>query len=68
MTRINKVTKRSVKKSTPVAIPTAEVVAPEPLTGKVVFAEMSYKYLQAEAKRMGLKANGTTADLIERLA
>lgn len=66
MTRLTKPNKRDVKKSTPVAetaTPTV-VVGPNVVDAKV----LTYRELQAEAKSLGLKASGTKADLIARLA
>lgn len=66
MTRINKTNKRSVRKATAVFEPeTTEIAKPR---ASVLWEDMSYKELQVEAKRCGLKANGSKADLIERLA
>ncbi len=71
MTRLTKTNKRSVKKSTPWTATKAvaemnatedELLDLEELNG------MSYRELQAMAKEAGLKANGTKADLIERLS
>ncbi len=59
MTRLSRTNKRSVKKSTPAV---AENVS------EVTLGDLSYRELQAEAKGRGLKASGTKADLIERLA
>lgn len=62
MTRINKVNKRSIKKSTPVAevTETAKPFPDEPIA-------FSYRELQAETKRLGLKASGSKSDLIDRI-
>lgn len=66
MTRLNKTNKRTVKKSTPVA----EIVRPqlEATEPKVSLITRSYRQLQAMAKERGLKASGSTADLMARLA
>ncbi len=72
MTRLSKTNKRSVKKSTPLPLMSATVEAVEAAAGDVdglkPLSDLSYKELQAMAKRYGFKANGTMADLIERLA
>lgn len=61
MTRISRTNKRTVKKSTPVP----EVVEAKP---EVSLITRSYRQLQEMAKARGLKANGSTADLLARLA
>lgn len=66
MTRTTKVHKRSVKKSTPEVAEVKPKVAEN--VSEVTLSDLSYRDLQAEAKLRGLKASGTKADLIERLA
>ena len=77
MTKLSRTNKRSVKKSTPLPVMSATVGAVtavagdvEPKEKTVTFADLnklSYRSLQLNAKIHGLKANGTKADLIERL-
>ena len=66
MTVMTKPNKRDVKKSTPVAGPSFVPVVAENVS-EVTLGDLSYKELQAEAKARGLKANGSTADLMARL-
>lgn len=64
MTVMTKVNKRTVKKSTPIAAATSVEV---PAKGPLGVATWSYRDLQSAAKDLGLKANGSKADLIERI-
>ncbi len=68
MTRLTKPNKRDVKKSTPLP-GVEETLTPEEETAEDMadLDDMSYRELQALAKRLGLKANGSKLDLIERL-
>ena len=66
MTRISRTNKRAVKKSTPEQVEARAALATGGIPDEVV--EPTYRELQAMAKGRGLKANGSKADLLERLA
>ena len=70
MTVMTKTNKRSVKKSTPLPVEKVmDSIVKEMVTEPTVsLITRSYKELQAMAKDRGLKANGSTADLMARLA
>ncbi len=72
MTRLTKPNKRDVKKSTnPPASTTVAISFDETVPPEVVVAtlgKLTYRELQGIAKESGLKASGTKADLIARLA
>ena len=67
MTVMTKPNKRDVKKSTPVSVMSATVEAVTAAAGDVVEPELSYRELQAKAKSLGLKANGSTEVLKARI-
>lgn len=70
MTVMTKVNKRSVKKSTNLPIAEGvEAISPEVAEEPTVsLITRSYRELQAMAKELGLKASGSMADLMARLA
>ncbi len=66
MTRISRINKRSVKKSTPEVVD-AVVVAAAVAEGHTDIDDVSYRELQVMAKASGLKASGSREALIARL-
>ncbi|KKK67891.1 hypothetical protein LCGC14_2949550 [marine sediment metagenome] len=68
MTVMTKPNKRDVKKSTPVAVgPVPDVVRARSAIEICEISNLSYNDLRSRAKKLGLKANGSKAALIERV-
>ncbi len=67
MTRLSRTNKRTVKLSTPEVVDAVDVAAAV-AEGQTDIDDVSYRELQVMAKAAGLKASGSRAALIERLA